>query len=59
MENNFNSFFFFFNHTLPLSSFIILSTVPDPDLGHQSGKPTFVFEGKVGDGRKICFRQNE
>lgn len=39
----------FFHHNLPWSSFVLLTIVPDLDLGNQSGKPTLVFEGKVGD----------
>lgn len=45
--------FNFFHHTLSLSSFILFTVVPDSDLGNQSGKPTSVFEGKVGDERNF------
>ena len=49
MESNVH----FFSHcTLPMSSLIFLTIVPDPNLGTQSGMPILVFEGKVGDGRK-------
>lgn len=48
---------FFPHYTFPLSSLILLTIVPDPNLGNQSGKkkkkPTLVFEGKIGDGRNF------
>lgn len=52
-------FIFASHYTLPLSSLIFLTIVPDPNLGNRSGKPTLVFEGKVGDGRNfISGRRN-